>query len=122
MTRERANNDLFQAILTGNISAAKEAIRVGASPNARDAEGDWTALHWAADGGHLEIVQLLINAGADVDSRDKANHTAEYRAELNSRGDVADMLNAARAARPQHEGHASRVIKSRNTGEPQISG
>lgn len=29
-----------------------------------------TALHWAAKRGNLEILEILIEAGADIDARD----------------------------------------------------
>ncbi len=32
---------------------------------------EWTALMWAADKGHAEIVQLLLNAGASVNTINK---------------------------------------------------
>ena len=38
----------------------------GADPNARDTGDNATALHFAAGGGHLETVRLLLDAGADV--------------------------------------------------------
>lgn len=36
------------------------------SLNASDGDG-WTALHWAASGGHIEVVKMLLDAGADRD-------------------------------------------------------
>ena len=32
---------------------------------------DRTALQWAAANGHLEIIQMLINASADIEAQDK---------------------------------------------------
>ena len=31
----------------------------------------WTALHWAAHWGHVEVVQMLVKYGAAVDIRNK---------------------------------------------------
>ncbi|KUL90278.1 hypothetical protein ZTR_01973 [Talaromyces verruculosus] len=64
----------FKASMSGDMQAMKEAltsreINVNACPEWEDWEGE-TALHRAAEYGHLEIVRLLISYGADVDRRD----------------------------------------------------
>ena len=64
----------FNASMSGDMQAMQEAltsgeINVNACPKWEDWEGE-TALHRAAEYGHLEIVQLLISYGADVDRRD----------------------------------------------------
>ena len=32
---------------------------------------DRTALHWGAANGHVQVVEILIKTGADVDAEDK---------------------------------------------------
>jgi ankyrin repeat protein len=39
--------------------------------------GGCTALHWAARNGHLEVIQVLLSAGAEVNSKDKSAPTTE---------------------------------------------
>ncbi len=34
-----------------------------------------TALHWAANNGHLDIATLLINNGCDMNIADDVSHT-----------------------------------------------
>src|SRR5262249_49988058 len=51
---------------------AKAVLEAGAQVNAKSANG-WTALMAAATYGSAEVVQLLIDAGADVKARDNEN-------------------------------------------------
>lgn len=48
----------------GHLAVVQLLLEQGAEPNARDAR-DWTALHWALNGGSREIAALLIAYGAD---------------------------------------------------------
>jgi ankyrin repeat protein len=48
----------------GRTETVKQLLANGADPNATDAEG-WSALQAAAENGHLEIVKLLVKAGAN---------------------------------------------------------
>ena len=63
---------------------AEEAFRIliaaGVDVNATN-EGDFTALHCAAFSGLNELVQLLVEHGADVDARDWRGRTAYRLAE-----------------------------------------
>ena len=47
-----------------------------ASPNDIHCEGLWTSLHFAVDHGHIEVCQLLLNAGADPEWKDYTGTTA----------------------------------------------
>ena len=60
---------LLKAATEGNLAAAQAALRSGASNHAMTDFG-FTALHIAATAGHLQIVQLLVDVGADIDRRD----------------------------------------------------
>src|ERR687897_3027909 len=59
----------------GPGSSSACALLAGvAAADARDKLGR-TALHWAAMGGHLEIVRMLLDAGAPADAPDKNGWT-----------------------------------------------
>ena len=49
----------------GRTEIVKELLAKGESPNSVDDQG-WSALHAAAENGHLEIVKLLLSAGANT--------------------------------------------------------
>ena len=57
-----------QAAWDGNINAVKQHLAARVDVNAKDYYGE-TALHYAADKGHKEIVELLIANGADVNAK-----------------------------------------------------
>jgi len=59
------NTQLFEAITTGDKTAVAEAIQLGANVNQPTAWGI-TPLEWAIERGKIEVVPLLLGAGADV--------------------------------------------------------
>jgi len=52
--------------LVGYPEAVRTLLARGADPNARDVGDNATPLHFAAGGGNVESVRLLLDAGADV--------------------------------------------------------
>ena len=52
----------------------------------------WTPLMTAAMGGHLEVVKLLLQSGADVTTKSYAGNTAIVFAERNGHTDVVALL------------------------------
>ncbi|HEY9285802.1 MAG TPA: ankyrin repeat domain-containing protein [Pyrinomonadaceae bacterium] len=55
---------LFKAAERGDAEIAKILLEHKADPNVRDTFYGATALYWAADKGHTEVVRALVNAGA----------------------------------------------------------
>lgn len=53
------------ACFAGHLNIIKYLKVQGASWEARDL-GGCTALHWAVDGGHCEVVEWMINDGCQV--------------------------------------------------------
>ena len=60
-----------------------------------------TALHAAAQAGHLNIVQLLLKKGANPHVKDQNSRTASQLARVNGHVEVADCLVRAEAATAQ---------------------
>lgn len=61
---------LHRAAAEGNLARARELIRGGAALDAFDAIG-YAPLHHAVRNGWFEMVRLLLDAGADINARDK---------------------------------------------------
>ena len=63
------NEELWAAARAGDTAKVAAALDKGADVNAKTRYGA-TALTFAADKGHLEVVKLLIARGADVNAQD----------------------------------------------------
>lgn len=56
---------LMTAVKADNTEEARKLIEKGADPNSRTSPTGWSALHYAARNGNVEIVGLLLKAGAN---------------------------------------------------------
>ena len=79
-----------EQITESKVNKIQELIRSNGNLNAQDAEGN-TVLLLAARGGHLEIAQTLIDAGADVNLPNEHGNTALLLAA--SRRDPLRLIN-----------------------------
>jgi hypothetical protein len=53
---------------------------------------EWTALHWAAENGRVDVVKVLIQNGADLNAVDINKCTALHRAAEDGHVDVVKLL------------------------------
>jgi ankyrin repeat protein len=83
---------LRDAAMDDNIQRIRYLLeRAGLNPNAPDERGR-TPLHYAAFGGKLKTLEVLIFYDADVNSRDKRGNTPYMDAILNYHPSTADVL------------------------------
>jgi ankyrin repeat protein len=68
-------NDLFDALLTEDLTLLTELLEAGCDVNAQDEEGR-TALIQATIYNNVEVVQILIEHGANVNTKDFFNGNA----------------------------------------------
>jgi uncharacterized protein len=93
---------LFVAISDGNQHAAWLALRRGADPNAKNADGATPLhvaaalgrdgimkLHGAADSGHPDVVAFLLAAKADAGLKNAAGQTPADLARGRGHADIA---------------------------------
>lgn len=100
----------INAVKEGNMVLVRRLLDLGADPN-RAYRKDFekrNALMLASAGGHLEIVDLLLAAGANVDARDKYLNTALIWASLKGHLPVVKRL-LADGADVNAEGYAGKT-------------
>ncbi|KAI2494855.1 hypothetical protein MHU86_19659 [Fragilaria crotonensis] len=80
----------------GNVDKVRDLLHRGANGNAKalDEDGhDWTALMWASDKGHMEVVCVLLNhAEVDVNIKGAFGLTALAHASGNGNLEVVRAL------------------------------
>ncbi len=65
----KAEEALWQAAHKGNLNAVKELLAGGVNIESRSGPELWTPLIYAATSDHLDIVQYLVEHGAQVDAQ-----------------------------------------------------
>lgn len=83
---------LFFTALHGDFSFLKFLLRKGVDPNFKKDETYQTALHIAAEKGHLHIVECLLDAGVNPNTRDSKYKTPLYLALKNGYSPIVDLL------------------------------
>ena len=86
------SKDLWTAARTGDLQAMKRYIKTGADVNALDKTFQVSAMSWSALHGQAEVVQLLIENGAEVNIKSGDGATPLHSAAFLGRADVAKLL------------------------------
>jgi len=68
--------------MSGDSAQVRNLLAAGANPNQLDEAGD-TALHVAALQGHLDVVNALLEGGADANAKDARGWTPIFKAAYN---------------------------------------
>jgi len=89
-------SEFIEAIKSGNRATVQEMIDNGAELNQQDKPG-WSPLNWAAGSGHLEIVDLLLERGADPLAVGRDLRTPQMIALAAGHAEVVKRLREAEA-------------------------
>lgn len=87
-TNARGENALMLAALHGDLPTVKALLERGAEPN----KPDWTPLHYAAAGGHSDVVRLLLENSAFIDAESPNRSTPLMMAVRQKQPTVARLL------------------------------
>ena len=92
---------LADAAMRQDVDVVRGLIALGADPDVAHGDG-MTALHWAAERGDIEIVALLLDAGADIEARTRlGSHTPLHVASRSAQaGAVTALLEAGATFMP----------------------
>jgi ankyrin repeat protein len=123
----RIGAPVLWAVPAGNVSVLKLLFDHGADPNAAlDVDGEFhfqgflrgtTPLMRAAADQPLEVLELLLNFGADVNGQDRAGRTAVDVAVLHGRQDIAQWLQDHGGTGPDRGSFAAALLTSAERGQ-----
>jgi hypothetical protein len=85
------NNKFFQACSTGKTAVVAAYLDSGIDPNARD-KYQLTGLMWAGRKGRIEVAELLIKRGAEIEAVDFTGRTALFHAVPFKRYEFVEFL------------------------------
>ena len=86
------NSPVADAAMRGETEAVRSLLRQGADVNAAQGDG-MTALHWAARSGNLEMAEILLYAGANVEAATRiGDYTPLHLASQSGSASVVDAL------------------------------
>ena len=89
-----AEDSIHVAAWVGNIEAVKQHLAAGVDVNGKGDFFGRTPLLHAVSGGHKEVAELLIAAGADVDAKDNTGWTPLQMAASNGHKEIVELLIA----------------------------
>ena len=84
---------LSQAARKGKVSVVRRLVETYPdTPDTADADNKLTPLAWAAREGHVEVIEILLEHGRDVNSRDGEDKTPLERAVEGGQDEAATVL------------------------------
>lgn len=99
LPKSRSSDSAETAFLRAAVEGASDVLQAMLIANpqlvrASTDKGQWTALHYAAQYGHLEAVRLLLDAGADVNAQTYYHESPMLLARQHGHQDVWELLQA----------------------------
>ncbi len=73
---------IYRAAEQGDVAEVERLLIEDAECLNRPGNDGWTALHWAAAGGHADVARLLLSRGADVYACDRRGYAPWYWARV----------------------------------------
>ena len=92
-TVKEPTNSIWVSAKKGDIESIKQHIAYGTDLDSKGSRRNETALIIAACQGHYEIVEVLINAGADLDAKNDEDVTAQFCAVFFGRTEIVQLLS-----------------------------
>ena len=84
----------LEASRRGRVDVVQYLLGVdGVDKNATDKQG-WNAVHCAANGGHLDVIKVLLESGIQKDTKDVDGQTPSDWAKTSGHTEVVDALAA----------------------------
>jgi len=99
MDPQGAGEQLINAVRDGDKAEVQRFLDEGADIEFTYGFSNQTALMLAASEGHTDIVQMLLDTGADVNPTNLHSETAEQIARNNGHVDIADFIRDYRSGR-----------------------
>ncbi len=90
------NNQLFVAVKNGDLQWVRDCIRERANVDSRD-NNNWTPLHYAADKGYAELVNILLQNRANTNAENNGKATPLHFAARNGHIKVVEALLSSKA-------------------------
>jgi len=110
-TKEQLNYGFIWACEYGRTKVVKFLLDRGFKPDGNFMQGE-TGLHWAAYGGHAEIVELLLRANAQVNTKDQIHGATPLGWAIYGRDNPAPEFKNAR-----HQDVVERLVRAGGTAD-----
>lgn len=94
---EKPSMDIHGAIITNNLEVVKQHIKAGSDLNVKEPMSGSSPLTTAATFNRLDIAKALINADADLTSKNNDGSTALHTAAFFGRIEIVQLLIDANA-------------------------
>jgi ankyrin repeat protein len=92
MADRPSSDDLITYVKHGNIEGVKKCINSGVDINREDNDFNQTPVTWAAEYGYMEILNILIESGADIHIPDLDGWTPLHYAAGSNESDMVQKL------------------------------